>query len=576
MKKMRYFLTHLVVVISYISFVSATCLAATYYVDKNHASASDANPGTQNLPWLTINKSAQTMLPGDMTYIRQGTYNEHVVTARSGTSTEGYIVFAAYPGENPILDGTGITVVGNLFIIDKSYVKLKGLEIRNFPAGNALWIDNCDHVEVSDCVVHDVEFGIGVAGGTHDFCFNRVEVYNFDYYGFDVSPTDGDCYQGAFSDCIAHSCRRNVNEDGFAIGHGTQHDFVFTRCEAHHVPDGFVFSSNDVTADRCTAHNADIGFKIWGDNINLTNCLSYQNLTSNMELDWDEIPGTTTLRNCTFINTQGDNNVAVENSSDSLHMYNCILAGGDNLGLVFYQRDAGNYRGDYNLFHIASDARMISVGYEDEFSLSDIESGSWTAYSSQDSHSVVVHEISEIFVDPANFDFHLLSTSSAVDTGNNAGAPNEDFEGDPRPQGGGYDIGADEYVAQETLAFLIYFPHIASNSVWETEICVINTSPVQSLSGNLRTYNDSGQEVSSTPVILAANGRREIIIGDELPNPSGIGYIIFESDSENVCGYTKFYTEGKYRVAIPAVSDINAGDIYMSHIASNTNWWTGN
>ena len=120
-----------------------------------------------------------------------------------------------------------------------------------------------------------------------------------------------------------------------------------------------------------------------------------------------------------------------------------------------------------------------------------------------------------------------------------------------------------------------YFPHIASNSTWETEICVINTSAEQSLSGDLKAYNDSGQEVSSTPVILAANARRHIVIGDELPNPSGIGYIIFESDSENVCGYTKFYIERKYRVAVPAVSDINAGDIYMSHIASNTNWQTG-
>ncbi|RZB38001.1 MAG: hypothetical protein SRB2_00347 [Desulfobacteraceae bacterium Eth-SRB2] len=121
----------------------------------------------------------------------------------------------------------------------------------------------------------------------------------------------------------------------------------------------------------------------------------------------------------------------------------------------------------------------------------------------------------------------------------------------------------------------LYFPHIASNSTWETEICVINTSAVQSLSGDLKAYNNSGQEVSSTAVMLTAHARRQIVVGDELPNPSGIGYIIFESDSENACGYTKFYIEGTYRVAIPAVSDINAGDIYMSHIASNTSWWTG-
>ena len=103
-----------------------------------------------------------------------------------------------------------------------------------------------------------------------------------------------------------------------------------------------------------------------------------------------------------------------------------------------------------------------------------------------------------------------------------------------------------------TLAKPIFFPHIASNSTWETEICVINTSSEQSLSGDLRAYNDSGQEVSSTPIILAANARRQIVVGDELPNPSDIGYIVFESDLESVVGYTKFYIKGKYRVAIPA------------------------
>ena len=121
----------------------------------------------------------------------------------------------------------------------------------------------------------------------------------------------------------------------------------------------------------------------------------------------------------------------------------------------------------------------------------------------------------------------------------------------------------------------LYFSHIASNSTWETEICILNTSSEQSLSGDLKAYNNSGQEVSSTPVILASNGRREIIIGNELPNPSDIGYIIFESDSENVCGYTKFYIEGKYRVAVPAVSEINTSDIYISHIASTQDWGTG-
>jgi hypothetical protein len=46
------------------------------------------------------------------------------------------------------------------------------------------------------------------------------------------------------------------------------------------------------------------------------------------------------------------------------------------------------------------------------------------------------------FVAPSSNDFHLATDSparDAVDTG-----PATDFEGDPRPQGARYDIGADE------------------------------------------------------------------------------------------------------------------------------------
>ena len=56
---------------------------------------------------------------------------------------------------------------------------------------------------------------------------------------------------------------------------------------------------------------------------------------------------------------------------------------------------------------------------------------------------------------------------------------------------------------------------------------------------------------------------------------SDIGYIIFESNSDNVVGYTKFFIDGQYRVAVPAVSEITTGYLYISHIASNDKWWTG-
>jgi parallel beta-helix repeat protein len=48
------------------------------------------------------------------------------------------------------------------------------------------------------------------------------------------------------------------------------------------------------------------------------------------------------------------------------------------------------------------------------------------------------------FVDPANGDYHITADSAARDTGVDADVDN-DMDGEPRPQGPGYDIGADEH-----------------------------------------------------------------------------------------------------------------------------------
>ena len=411
---------------------------ATYYVSPG---GDDGNPGTIAEPWATIQHAADVMVAGDTLLIRGGIYNEHVRTVNSG-DPESYIVFSAYPGETPVIDGTGVTESQNGLIVDKSYIRLIGLEIRNWDE-NAIWIENAGHIEISDCEVHHVFYGIGASEGTHDFEFNRVEAHHFNLYGFDVSPDGADCYNGTFNDCIAHTARDpGQNVDGFALGHGNQHGFVFNRCETYDVFDGFDISARDTTLNRCSAHDCwNGGYKLWQDNVTLINCLSYRNETSNVELDWDEEPGTTTLQNCTLMDAQAFN-IWVENPADSLHMYNCILAGGDNIGLAFEQMNVANYQGDCNVFHNVDANRAIVVGYTDEFSLDQL--AAWRSYSGQDAHSLVAHSVTELFVNPSDFDLHLSGTSPAVDSGTSAGAPSEDYDGNPRPHGDGYDIGAYE------------------------------------------------------------------------------------------------------------------------------------
>lgn len=80
--------------------------AVTYYVDQGHAKGNDENPGTEALPWNTINHAAKVLRAGDTVFVKKGTYNvgaspnwavPAVNPARAGTQDDP-ITFKAYPG----------------------------------------------------------------------------------------------------------------------------------------------------------------------------------------------------------------------------------------------------------------------------------------------------------------------------------------------------------------------------------------------------------------------------------------------------------------------------------------------
>jgi hypothetical protein len=120
----------------------------------------------------------------------------------------------------------------------------------------------------------------------------------------------------------------------------------------------------------------------------------------------------------------------------------------------------------------------------------------------------------------------------------------------------------------------LYFPHVDTTSPWETEIAIINVSPTP-LTGTLKGYSNTGTLIDTMGISLAPHGRRQITISQELANPTSIGYLVFEAGSGDACGYTKFYVSGQYRAAVPAVEEVNTSDIYVSHIDSSNEWWTG-
>ena len=429
--------------------VAVTARAASYVVAPD---GSDLASGTLEAPWRTLQHAADTAAAGDTVWVRGGVYRESVTLTRSGRA-DAPIVFAAYADEGPVIDGEGLDVGALVRLRAVSFVSLRGLEIRNVPGGNAVWIQRSSDIELLDCDVHHAFYGIGIADGTHDFALTRVEVHHITLYGVDVDAAGGaPCFNGTFSECNVHTALDPTqNVDGFALGHGDQHSFVFDGCRAVGVFDGFDISARDTLLTGCFASGCgNGGYKIWQDDVRLINCVALNNGISNVELDWDGQPGTVILEHCTLVGVDVFN-IWVENAQDRLHMTNCILAGGRNIGLAFEQRDSSGYVGDYNLFHMANGERAIAVGYEDEFSSRQVAEAEWTGLSGQDTHSIAVFgSLDDLFQDVNAGDLRLADWASAIDAGGHGSTP-VDFDGLPRPMDGDGDdlaipdIGAHEY-----------------------------------------------------------------------------------------------------------------------------------
>jgi hypothetical protein len=96
----------------FISWERPLAFAKTYYVDNGNPKASDSNPGSKELPFLTINKAAQVLQPGERVMINSGVYRERVVPARGGTGPDKMISYEAAPGASVVVKGSRLVKDG--------------------------------------------------------------------------------------------------------------------------------------------------------------------------------------------------------------------------------------------------------------------------------------------------------------------------------------------------------------------------------------------------------------------------------------------------------------------------------
>ena len=84
----------------------------TYFVDNRNPRAADSNPGTEGLPFRTVNKAAQVLQPGERVIIRDGVYRERIDPARGGTGPDRMISYEAAPGAQVVVKGSRLVKTG--------------------------------------------------------------------------------------------------------------------------------------------------------------------------------------------------------------------------------------------------------------------------------------------------------------------------------------------------------------------------------------------------------------------------------------------------------------------------------
>jgi len=376
----------------------------TFYVDTTHPAASDDNAGTYDLPWRTLQHAADTVQAGETVLVRAGSYAGFQVET-SGTAAAPITFRALEAGV--IVDRPNPHTPHNINVEGGDYVVIDGFDVRDAPSrgirvviGRGVIVRNCTVRDSGDQNIltgyaPEVEILDNISFGTRDE--HGIYVSN------STDPDDRPVIRGnvVFGN---HTNGIQVNGDCYAGGDGTItgatiEDNVVYGNGAKGL--SLISMSHSIVRNNVIYHNGTRGIGAGG--IHLADepgcgLPSSDNLVVNNTIVEDRIPAIQMTQRATG-NVIFNNIVAASTEGNTL------------------LEDSGAFRN-----HIDGSSNLR------------YRYGSLPA---------------ALFVDEPGRNYHLRAgATQAIDRGlaSYAGheAPAVDFEGQMRPAGGGFDIGADE------------------------------------------------------------------------------------------------------------------------------------
>lgn len=472
--------------------------AANYYVS---SAGSDSNPGTLEKPFKSIKKACSMVLPGGTIYVRGGIYNERITITSSGSEDKGFITLANYPGESPILDGSGLTVpdayTGMVFIENKAYIRISGFEIRNYKASSTSPVPvgvhirgSANNIEIKNNKIHNIEtntnaskvgnaHGIAVYGAS-SVSAKKIIIEGNEIYNCKLGSSEALTINGNVEDfhVIKNNVHHNDNIGIAVIGWektsdaddqarngvvaGNTVSFISSYGNPAYGVDycaGGIYSdgARDVTMEKNRIFNCDIGIEVASEhkgkstsNIKVLNNIIYNNnLTGIAFGGYDSNRGSTI--DCKFLNnTLYNNDTNVTGSGEVLMQFstsgnifcNNILYSGSQSVFISnqYKENSGNIF-DYNIYYSLNGTLGSKWMWKNE----DIQGfDKYRSVSGNDKNSKFINP-QFVAINVNTPDFRIKEGSLAIDSGAPVNFAEFDFDGNKRNSAQRVDCGAYEF-----------------------------------------------------------------------------------------------------------------------------------
>lgn len=399
-------------ILAAITFLFCNADAADFFVSK---SGSDANSGSLDSPFLTLNKgisalNSATKGQAHTLFIRQGTYGETLNGLPSGISWSSPITVSGYLDEVVTLNPSACEIIN--FSASQQYIIFKNMVLDGTNLAKSL---------NSGC------YNISLRGNY--LRFQNLEVKN--------SPWNG------------------------IIGNGSHHEFLnlkvhhngFWATQAGYPPgnNGVYLTTNDSIIDGGEYfENSCFGVRFF-DSSSTTS--ANNNIVRNARIHHNgrgvAFSGTALCGSGGGGVVLGDsNNAAINNVIYNNYWGLSTVAGGDRkvIAPLFYNNTL--YANLYGL-HVNPDAinaQVINnIFYQTSYN---VNAGTDTVFSNNLCSAATAFcsiVADPQFINAVNLDFRLLLGSAAIDKGVSLQKVPKDAAGISRPQGTGYDIGAYEY-----------------------------------------------------------------------------------------------------------------------------------